>query len=80
MDSIEEYSLHTEKKKKTTASSIGFCEHETLYRKIVIVLKMASTENYNRCWYRVGNYSFLYNYLKNFYKKHILLSNWTSNY
>ena len=49
MDSIEEYSLHTEKKKKTTASSIGFCEHETLYRKIVIVLKMASTENYNRC-------------------------------
>lgn len=65
--------VHTQKKKKTTASSIGFCEHETLYRKIVIVLKTASTENYNRCQYRVGNYSFLYNYFKKLYKKHMLL-------
>ena len=40
---------HTHTHTKTTASSICFCEHEKLYRKIVIVLKMASTENYNRC-------------------------------
>ena len=47
--SIEKYSPHTHTHTKTTASSISFCEHEKLYRKIVIVLKMASTENYNRC-------------------------------